>query len=132
LERRKESLVPDLSLASREAHRQTTETSIGQITVFLEEVLGRKLVAALAGVADPKAVGRWASGERAPRAAAEEKLRVAYQVFRLLLAEESKHTIRAWFIGLNPQLNDESPIMVIREGRFQEVMVAAKAYVSGG
>lgn len=124
--------MPDLSLASREAHRQTTETSIEQITVFLEEVLGRKLVAALAGVADPKAVGRWASGERAPRAAAEEKLRVAYQVFRLLLAEESKHTIRAWFIGLNPQLNDESPIMVIREGRFQEVMVAAKAYVSGG
>ena len=57
---------------------------------------------------------------------------MAYQVFRLLLAEESKHTIRAWFIGLNPQLNDESPVMVIRAGRFQEVMVAAKAYVSGG
>jgi hypothetical protein len=125
-------LMPDLSLASREAHRQTTETSIEQITNFLEEVLGRKLVAALAGVADPKAVGRWASGERSPRPAAEEKLRVAYQVFRLLLAEDSKHTIRAWFIGLNPQLNDESPVMVIRAGRFQEVMVAAKAYVSGG
>ena len=124
--------MPDLSLASREAHRQTTETSIEQITIFLEEVLGRKLVAALAGVADPKAVGRWATGERSPRAAAEERLRVAYQVFRLLLAEESKHTIRAWFIGLNPQLNDESPVMVIRAGRFQEVMVAAKAYVSGG
>ena len=124
--------MADLSLASREAHRQTTETSIEQITGYLEEVLGRKLVAALAGVADPKAVGRWAAGERSPRAAAEERLRVAYQVFRLLLTEESKHTIRAWFIGLNPQLNDESPVMVIREGRFQEVMVAAKAYVSGG
>jgi hypothetical protein len=124
--------MADLSLASREAHRQTTETSIEQITAYLEEVLGRKLVAALAGVADPKAVGRWAAGERSPRAAAEERLRVAYQVFRLLLTEESKHTIRAWFIGLNPQLNDESPIMVIRAGRFQEVMVAAKAYVSGG
>lgn len=124
--------MADLSLASREAHRQTTETSIEQITSFLEEVLGRKLVAALAGVADPKAVGRWAAGERSPRAAAEERLRVAYQVFRLLLTEESKHTIRAWFIGLNPQLNDESPVMVIRAGHFQEVMVAAKAYVSGG
>jgi len=124
--------MADLSLASREAHRQTTETSIEQITAFLEEVLGRKLVATLAGVADPKAVGRWAAGERSPRSAAEERLRVAYQVFRLLLTEESKHTIRAWFIGLNPQLNDESPIMVIRAGRFQEVMVAAKAYVSGG
>lgn len=124
--------MADLSLASREAHRQTTETSIEQITSFLEEVLGRKLVAALAGVADPKAVGRWAAGERSPRAAAEERLRVAYQVFRLLLTEESKHTIRAWFIGLNPQLNDESPVTAIRAGRFQEVMVAAKAFVSGG
>jgi hypothetical protein len=124
--------MPDLGLASREAHRQTTESSVEQITVFLEEVLGRKLVAQLANVRDPKAVSRWAGGERSPRPAAEERLRVAYQVFRLLLAEESKYTIRAWFIGLNPQLNDESPTMVIRAGRFQEVMVAARAYVSGG
>jgi hypothetical protein len=124
--------MADPTLASREAHRQTTESTIEQITSFLEEVLGRKLVAKLAGVQDPKAVGRWASGERAPRAASEERLRIAYQVFRLLLAEESKFTIRAWFIGLNPQLNDESPLLAIQEGRFQEVMVAAKAYVAGG
>lgn len=124
--------MADPTIASREAHRQTTESTVQQITVFLEEVLGRKLVAKLAGVQDPKAVGRWAAGERTPRPAAEERLRIAYQVFRLLLAEESKFTIRAWFIGLNPQLNDESPLLAIREGRFQEVMVAAKAYVSGG
>jgi hypothetical protein len=111
--------MPDLSLASREAHRQTTESSIEQITIFLEEVSGRKLVAALAGVADPKAVGRWASGERSPRPAAEEKLRVAYQVFRLLLAEESKHTIRAWFIGLNPQLNDSPRLWLSEQGAFK-------------
>ena len=124
--------MADIALASREAHRQTTESTIAQITSFLEEVLGRKLVAKLAGVQDPKAVGRWATGERAPRTSSEERLRIAYQVFRLLLAEESKFTIRAWFIGLNPQLNDESPLLAIQEGRFQEVMVAAKAYVAGG
>jgi hypothetical protein len=124
--------MADIALASREAHRQTTESTVAQITSFLEEVLGRKLVAKLAGVQDPKAVGRWATGERAPRASSEERLRIAYQVFRLLLAEESKFTIRAWFIGLNPQLNDESPLLAIQEGRFQEVMVAAKAYVAGG
>lgn len=124
--------MSDPIAASREAHRRTTESSIEQITTFLEEVLGRQLVAQLAGVQDPKAVGRWAAGERSPRAAAEERLRIAYQVFRLLLADESRHTVRAWFIGLNPQLNDESPVMVIREGRFQEVMVAARAYAAGG
>jgi len=124
--------VPDLITASREAHRQAVESNIEQVATYLQEVLGRKLVANLAGVSDPKAVGRWAAGERAPRHSAEERLRTAYQVFRLLLSEESKHTVRAWFIGLNPQLNDESPVAAIREGRFQEVWVAAKAFVAGG
>lgn len=124
--------MPDLAIASREAHRQVTESGIEQITQYLEEVLGRKLVATLAGVKDPKAVTRWASGERAPRTGAEERLRVAYQIFRLLLTAESPHTVRAWFIGLNPQLADESPILAIQEGRFQEAMVAARAYIAGG
>jgi len=124
--------VPDLAIASREAHRQVTESGIEQITQYLEEVLGRKLVATLAGVKDAKAVTRWASGERAPRTGAEERLRVAYQIFRLLLTAESPHTVRAWFIGLNPQLADESPILAIQEGRFQEAMVAARAYIAGG
>jgi hypothetical protein len=124
--------VPDLATASREAHRRVTESSIQQITEYLEEVLGRKLVATLAGVKDQKAVGRWTSGEREPRRGAEERLRAAYQIFRLLMAVEAPHTVRAWFIGLNPQLHDESPILVIQEGRFQEAMVAARAYIAGG
>lgn len=124
--------MPDLAIASREAHRQVTESGIEQITQYLEEVLGRKLVATLAGVKDAKAVTRWASGERAPPTGAEERLRVAYQIFRLLLTAESPHTVRAWFIGLNPQLADESPILAIQEGRFQEAMVAARAYIAGG
>lgn len=124
--------MPDLAIASQEAHRRVTESSIQQITQYLDEVLGRKLVATLAGVKDQKAVAQWASGERVPRAATEERLRVGYQIFRLLMAAEAQHTVRAWFIGLNPQLNDESPILVIQEGRFREAMVAARAYISGG
>jgi hypothetical protein len=124
--------VPDLATASREAHRRVTESNIQQITQYLDEVLGRKLVATLAGVKDQKAVARWAAGERSPRAGAEERLRAGYQIFRLLMAAEAPHTVRAWFIGLNPQLHDESPILVLRDGRFQEAMVAARAYIAGG
>ena len=65
--------MEDLVSASREAHRQTVESTIDQVATYLQEVLGRKLVAKLAGVRDAKAVGRWATGERAPRAAAEER-----------------------------------------------------------
>jgi hypothetical protein len=59
-------------------------------------------------------------------------LRCAYQTFQLLLAEESPHTVRAWFLGLNPQLDDQSPAQSIREGDFRDVLVAAKAFLAGG
>ena len=75
---------------------------------------------------------RWAAGERAPRAEHEQRLRCAYQTFHLLLAEESPHTVRAWFLGLNPQLDDQSPAQIIREGDFRDVLVAAKAFLAGG
>jgi hypothetical protein len=83
-------------------------------------------------LSDTRTVARWTSGERAPRANHEQRLRCAYQTFQLLLAEESPHTVRAWFLGLNPQLNDESPAQSIREGAFRDVLIAAKAFLAGG
>ncbi len=111
---------------------ETAEASVENIAQFLEEVLGRKLVAFMAGATDPKAVGKWAAGERTPRPEAEKRLRTAYRVFQLLNAEESPHTVRAWFIGLNPQLDEESPAQAIRDDRLRDVVIAAKAYVAGG
>jgi hypothetical protein len=115
-----------------DAYRQTVETEIQAIARFLEEGLGRTLVAYIAGVSDPKAVGRWSRGERDPRREAEDHLRAAYQIFQLLQEEESPHTVRAWFIGLNPQLDDESPATTLRDGRLRDVLVAARSYVAGG
>ena len=124
--------MPELRESSVAAHRKTVQSAIPQIAGFLEEALGRGLVAYVAGVADPKAVGRWAAGKREPRKEAEERLRATFQLFQLLQAEESPHTVRAWIIGLNPQLEDESPATAIREGRMRDVMVAARSYVAGG
>ncbi len=124
--------MPKLSSAPQEAHRKAVESSIADVVGYLQEVLGQKLVAYIAGVADPRTVGRWAAGDRAPRAEHEQRLRSAYQTFQLLLAEESPHTVRAWFLGLNPQLNDESPAQSIRDGAFRDVLVAAKAFLAGG
>lgn len=122
-----------LRAASNEAHRKTVESSVADVAAFLQDALGQKLVAYMVGVEDPKTVGRWASDKRLPQdSAVEGKLRAAYQMFRLLATEESPHTVRAWFVGLNPQLNDESPATAIREGRVREVLVAAKAFLAGG
>jgi hypothetical protein len=122
-----------LDQVSAEVHRTTTESSIADVAAFLQDAFGQKLVAFMVGVEDPKSVGRWASEKRLPQDLdVERKLRDTYHVFRLLLTKESPYTVRAWFVGLNPQLNDESPATAIREGRTRDVMVAAKAFLAGG
>jgi hypothetical protein len=124
--------MPQLRSAPQDAHRKAVESTIQNVVGYMQEVLGQKLVAYIAGVADPRTVGRWAAGERTPRAGHEQRLRCAYQTFQLLLAEESPHTVRAWFLGLNPQLDDQSPAQSIRDGQFRDVLVAAKAFLAGG
>ena len=117
---------------AREAHRQSVEFTIGDIARFLQDTLGQSLTAHMAGVSNPKNVSLWAKAETTPRAKAEQRLRTAFQVFHMLQEEETPHTVRAWFIGLNPQLDEESPADAIRNDRLKDVLVAAKAYISGG
>lgn len=130
--RRGANAVTDVRSRATEAHQRAVSVDIAGIARYLQETLGQKLVAYTTGLADPKGVGHWARGAQAPRPGAEAKLRAAYQVFHLLLAEDSAHVVRAWFIGMNPQLDDDSPAEAIREGRLKEVLAAARAFVSGG
>jgi hypothetical protein len=118
--------------ATQEAHQRSVSVEIKDVARYLQEALGQKLVAYMADVSDPKRVGRWAQGAQAPRDEAERRLRAAFQIFHLLFAEESAHVVRAWFIGMNPQLDDDSPAEAIREGRLKEALAAAKAFVTGG
>lgn len=107
--------------------------STADVAGFLQDALGQKLVAYMVGVSDPKTVGRWVSGARSPRNTdVEQRLRAAHQVFGLLATAEAPDTVRAWFVGLNPQLDDESPAQAIREGRAKDVVVAARAFLAGG
>jgi len=117
--------------AAEQAHRTATLTTTPAIATYLSETLGTHLVAHMCDV-DPKTVRRWMAGKARPQRLAEEKLRGAYQVFRLLLTHDSEHTVRAWFIGLNPQLDDESPAVAIKEGRVKDVLAAAKSFILGG
>lgn len=124
--------MADVRTRARQAHHKAVSFEIADIARFLQETLGQKLVAYIAGVSDPKTVGHWARGEQAPRDEADLRLRAAFQIFHLLQGEESPHTVRAWFVGLNPQLDDETPVDAIREGRVKDVLVAARAYIAGG
>lgn len=125
--------MPNVREASTAAHRSTVESSVADIAAFLQDALGQKLVAFMVGVEDPKTIGRWAREKHLPQdPEMERKLRDAYQIFKLLLEKESPHTVRAWFVGRNPQLDDEAPATAIHEGRTRDVLVAARAFLAGG
>jgi len=118
--------------AASEAHERSVSFATKDVARYLQETLGQKLVAYMAGVNDPKRVGLWAQGAQNPRDEAERRLRAAFQVFHLLLTEDSAHVVRAWFIGMNPQLDDDSPAEAIRDGRLKDTLAAAKAFIAGG
>ena len=100
-----------------------------QVARELQEVLGQKLTAFIAGAKDPKATGKWAQG-RQPHPDTELRLRAAHQVLEVLLESDSAQTARVWFIGMNPHLGDDSPAEAIRDGHFKDAMAAARTFAN--
>jgi hypothetical protein len=98
-----------------------------ELTEGLREILGAQLVAYLGSVRETRAVREWAEGTRRPSAATIERLRLAYRAARLLELGESRGVVQAWFQGVNPQLQDESPAKAIREGNPNQVGAAVLA-----
>ena len=112
------------------AHRQAIEASVKDLASMLQDVLTRRLTVYMAGVRDAKTVTRWATGE-SPEIRdllAEQRLRTAYEIVALLSAEQRPETVRAWFIGLNPHLDNASPAQAIRDGHLAETLFAAQAF----
>lgn len=115
-----------------QAHRLATGNSITDIVDSLCNLLTRDLTAYMAGVSDAGTVSRWASGKVRPRPGYEQKLRLAYEVVHLLRSmDNADQTVRAWFLGLNPHLDDSSPVEAIREGQLRESLAAARAFIAG-
>ena len=115
----------------RTAHARATRLEISAVVQCLQEALGQRLTAVVAGVVDAKAVGKWAKGTREPHPDTEARLRNAFQVAQLLLERESPETLRAWFIGMNPELDDQAPALLIGQEP-QRVLLAARAFLAGG
>lgn len=112
------------------AHAQAVRTEVPAMAAFLQELLGQRAIALVTGQRDPKAVGQWANGAHAPRAEAERRLRVTYQIATLLLVQEAPATVRAWFAGMNPVLGDRPPLLVLADGETAAVLRAARAFLA--
>lgn len=118
---------------SIEAHQGAINTPLPALVRSLSELLTRDLTAYIANVSDAGTVSRWAAGKSVNlRPAHEQRLRLAFEIVQLFRAfESSDRTIRAWFIGLNPHLDDDPPAEAIHDGRLKEALAAARAFVAG-
>jgi len=115
-----------------QARRQAMVMPVDEVASFLQDLLGRRLVAYMTGVEDAKTVSRWVGGEvGSVRQESEERLRTAYEVAHLLVQFDSPRVVKAWFIGLDPQLDDVSPAETIHEGKLEEAKAAARAFIAG-
>ncbi len=113
------------------AHARANETELSAAVKALVQILGHALVAVIVD-REVKTVRRWAHGHGPSGLQEQSRVRDTLQIVELLLASDSPSVVRAWFMGMNPQLNDESPAEVLAEGRAREVMAAARAYVNAG
>jgi len=116
------------------AYREAMRVSHAEGAAVLRDVLTPRLAAYVTGVDATRTVARWAQGETARlRADHATRLRAAYEIVRLLEgAHESPGTIQAWFLGMNPVLDDRSPALALREGDHAGARAAAVAFLAEG
>jgi hypothetical protein len=97
---------------------------------YLQRTLGSALVAIILDIADANAVVRYASGRQKPRRAVQKRLLDTFQVVMLLTeAREAPDVIYAWFIGMNPALDGETPAVEI-SARPERVLDAARQFLA--
>ena len=123
---------PHISIT--ESHRQAMQAPVSELANALQSALSRRLTAYISGVSDAKTVTRWVAGDVSEIRdhAVEQRLRAAYEIHALLMNYESASTVKAWFIGMNPQLDDMSPAQALHEGKLAEAIAAARAFTIGG
>lgn len=126
------SARPDLA-----AHEAAMRTTTSELVTELRAALGPRLVALIAGVRETRAVHQWANGTREVKSAGTQaRLRLAYQLLRLVTLRDSDAVAQAWFCGLNPKLDDASPARLLRDGDLDEVgprlLAAARSFAALG
>lgn len=113
------------------AHGRAMTLPIAVVVRELVDVLGATTVAAIAGVAETRAVAQWTNGRQPQR---PHVLRFTLQIACMLAAAGSRDVVRAWFAGSNPSLDDAVPALLLRNRPLHEIqgpmMAAARAFLA--
>lgn len=93
--------------------------SVQAVAGDLRDLVGSRIAAAIAGLADEAPIASYASGDGpGPDQAVERRLREGHNVVRILVDAYDAKTAIAWLFGTNSQLDDRAPIELL--GRASE------------
>jgi hypothetical protein len=94
--------------------REATLLAVGEVAAYLQETVGQRMAAHLAGLEHAKQIGRYVRGEAKPRNdLVERRLREGYKVVRMVADTYDATTAKAWLFGTNTRLDDRAPIDVL-------------------
>lgn len=83
-----------------------------------------------AGSSNATASHEWAKeGSLLPQNGTITRPAFAYEQWQKIAESEGEQIARAWFVGANPWLDNDTPVNAIREGLLEEVGEAAQALV---
>ena len=119
------------TLNDTDSHANAMSLPINAVVSRLILLLGATTVATIGGVTETRAVAQWTDGRLPQR---PHILRFALQLAAMLGGEPETETIRAWFAGSNPYLDDQVPMLLLRDRPLSEIagpmMAAARAFAS--
>lgn len=111
-------------------HARAISGDVADVLLTLVGALGVEPVATMVQ-RTARTVDRWRKKEQAMPVPEQKMLRDIFLAYSILAEREDDHTIRAWFLGMNPTLNDYSPIEVFVDGRARSVVAAARDFAKG-
>lgn len=109
----------------------TSDPDLSEHVAYLCRLFGQVLTAAIAGVEDARLVEAWSHGAPVERPDSRRRLQTAYDVARLLDESLSDQSVRGWFMGMNPDLHDRSPIEALSDDP-ERVLQAADDFLAHG
>lgn len=121
--------------AAHQLDIEASTRSIREIAAYLQDTVGQRVAAAMAGLADAKQIGRYARQDGPqPHGITERRLREGYKVVRMIADAYDDKTARAWLFGTNTRLDDQAPVEVLGAAKdtadFTTVVQAARQVAS--
>jgi len=105
-------------LNAGDSHLQAMSLPITEVVARLLDLLDATTVAVIASVQETRAVHSWL-GDREPQR--PQVLRFALQLAAMIATTADADICKAWFHGSNPHLDDEVPMIMLRDRPLPEI-----------